>query len=96
MKLFTSLFAAAAILAASSAFAAAPPDTVTLKAKQGDVTFHHKAHQKQGCKNCHGAGSPQKITFQNKEEAHKLCTTCHAEKTQGPQAKQCNECHKKA
>ncbi len=95
MKLAHSILAAVAVFAASAAFAA-PPETVTLKAKQGDITFNHKAHQKQGCKNCHGPGKPEKIKFENKEQAHKLCAGCHDEKKQGPQAKDCTGCHKKA
>ena len=38
------------------AFAA---DTVTVKAKMGDVTFNHKVHgEKTACKTCHGEGTP--------------------------------------
>lgn len=69
-------------------------DTVTLKAKMGDVTFNHKVHgEKTDCKTCHGAGTPGKLNLGGKEPAHKLCMDCHKEKKAGPT--KCNECHKK-
>ena len=49
------------VFAASAALAAAP-DTVTMKAKNGDVTFDHKKHSASGdCKACHGEGTPAKL-----------------------------------
>jgi predicted CXXCH cytochrome family protein len=97
VKIVLSSLVALAVLVAAPAFAA-PPETVTLKASQGDVTFNHKAHQKQGCKTCHGAGAPGKIEL-NKDSAHKLCIDCHKEKGASatpPAPTKCNECHKKA
>ncbi|BDG10482.1 cytochrome c3 family protein [Anaeromyxobacter paludicola] len=85
---------AAALLAGATAALAAPPTTVTLPAKNGNVTFDHKAHQTQGCKKCH-EGAPKKLEL-TKETAHKLCWSCHAEQQKGPTEKNCTQCHKKA
>ncbi len=94
-KTLTAVLAVSFLAAAGIAVAAAPPETVVLKAKPGDVTFSHKAHMKQGCKNCHGEGKPEKIAL-DKDKAHKLCTECHVEKKAGPQdGKKCTDCHKK-
>jgi predicted CXXCH cytochrome family protein len=80
------------VFAASAAFAAAP-DSVTLTAKNGNVTFNHKGHAAAGdCKVCHGAGAPAKLTL-DKAAAHKLCIDCHKAKAKGPT--KCGECHKK-
>ena len=77
---------------ASSALAAAP-DTVTMNAKNGNVTFNHKAHAAAGgCKACHGEGAPAKLTL-GKDAAHKLCKECHQAKKAGPT--KCGDCHKK-
>jgi predicted CXXCH cytochrome family protein len=99
LKNILSTIAAAALLVASSwAFAAPPPASVTLPAKQGNVEFNHKLHQSQGCKNCHGAGTPAKIEL-TQEKAHALCAGCHKEKGKGPadvaDKAKCGECHKK-
>ena len=76
--------------------AAVAADTVTLKAKMGDVTFNHKAHgEKAGCKACHTAEPPAKFAIGGKDPGHKLCGGCHAEKKAGPQPTKCMECHKK-
>jgi predicted CXXCH cytochrome family protein len=87
------------VFVATTAIAAPPPAEVVLKAKDGNVTFNHKAHQSQGCKNCHGAGAPGKIEGLEKK-AHELCSGCHKEKGKGPQfvaadTKTCGACHKK-
>lgn len=83
----------AVALTLAFAVAAMGADTVVLKAKNGDVTFNHKAHQaKMDCKTCHGAGTPAKIAL-DKEKAHALCKGCHTEKKAGPT--KCGECHKK-
>jgi predicted CXXCH cytochrome family protein len=80
------------VFAASVAVAAAP-DSVTMNAKNGNVTFDHKKHSASGdCKSCHGEGTPAKLTL-DKEAAHKLCIDCHKAKTAGPT--KCGECHKK-
>ncbi|HZY05861.1 MAG TPA: cytochrome c3 family protein [Anaeromyxobacteraceae bacterium] len=100
MKTLTTIFAAIFLVAATGAYAQAPkpPDKVTFKAeksKDGPVTFDHKAHAKQGCKNCHGEGKPGKITLGEKK-AHELCIGCHKEKAKGPgDEKKCDGCHKK-
>lgn len=74
--------------------AAGAADMVTLKAKNGDVTFNHKVHgEKYGCKSCHGEATPAKMVLGGKDPAHKLCQTCHQEKKAGPT--KCMECHKK-
>jgi len=80
------LFVAAPLMAA---------DTVTLKAKNGDVTFNHKVHgEKFGCKSCHPTEPPAKYALGGKDPGHKACTTCHTEKKAGPQANKCMDCHK--
>jgi len=69
-------------------------DTLTLPAKNGNVTFPHKKHMEQlkECKLCHEK-APGKIEGFGKDMAHKLCKGCHEEKKAGPV--KCNECHKK-
>jgi hypothetical protein len=87
-------FVAAALVAliATPAFASAPPATITLKAKNGNVTLDHKNHMEMlECKICH-EGKPGKFQL-DKEKGHKLCKGCHQEKGMGPT--KCNECHKK-
>ncbi|HJV67068.1 MAG TPA: cytochrome c3 family protein [Geomonas sp.] len=75
---------------AVSAFAA---DTVVFPAKNGNVTFNHKAHSsKLECKACHGAGAPSKIAI-DRDKAHALCKGCHTERKAGPT--KCGDCHKK-
>ncbi|MEJ2200883.1 MAG: cytochrome c3 family protein [Desulfuromonadaceae bacterium] len=77
------------IFAATAAMAA---DSVVFEAKNGNVTFDHKAHgEKLGCDVCH-EGTPAKIEV-NKDVAHKAaCKDCHKEKN-GPT--KCGDCHKK-
>ena len=80
-----------ALFVASFAVAA---DMVTVKAKNGDVTFNHKVHgEKTKCDVCHGAGTPGKLKLGGKDPAHKLCMNCHKEKAAGPT--KCPDCHKK-
>ncbi|GFE57184.1 cytochrome c3 family protein [Geobacter sp. AOG1] len=84
---------AGVLMVAFAATTAAAADTVTMKAKNGDVTFNHKGHSAaMECKECHGAGNPGKLTL-GKDAAHKLCKGCHETKKQGPT--KCGECHKK-
>lgn len=79
--------------ASTTALAVDAPGTVTLQAKNGNVTFDHKAHSsKMECSVCHGAAAPAKITL-DKDSAHKLCKDCHTTKGAGPT--KCGECHKK-
>ena len=83
---------AAAALTLAFAVSALAADTVVYPAKNGNVTFNHKAHSaKLECKLCHGNGAPAKIAI-DKDAAHKLCKGCHAEK-KGPT--KCGDCHKK-
>ena len=79
------------LFAASMAFAA---DTITLPAKNGNVTFPHKQHQEtlKDCKKCHEK-APGKIDGFGKDIAHKTCKGCHEELKKGPT--KCGECHKK-
>ncbi|MBT0651602.1 cytochrome c3 family protein [Geomobilimonas luticola] len=84
---------AGVLMVAFAATMAAAADTVTMKAKNGDVTFNHKAHSATiACKECHGEAAPGKLTL-GKDAAHKLCKGCHDAKKQGPV--KCGECHKK-
>ncbi len=79
------------LFAASIALAA---DTITLPAKNGNITFPHKKHQEllKDCKKCHEKG-PGKIDGFGKDFAHKNCKGCHEEMKKGPT--KCGECHKK-
>ncbi len=89
-RLVVTLIAVSFLAAGSLALAS---DMVTLTAKNGNVTFNHKAHQdKMECKVCHGEGTPAKIEL-DKDKAHALCKDCHTTKGAGPT--KCNECHKK-
>lgn len=93
MKKFTTILAAVTFVAAT-AFAAVAADVVKYEAKNGTVTFNHKAHQEKlnkDCAKCH-EGTPAKIAI-NKDVAHKLCKGCHETGKMGPT--KCNECHKK-
>lgn len=87
------IIAAVALTLISTGFALAA-DTITLPAKNGNVTLDHKKHQTviNDCKKCHEKG-PGKIEGFNKEVAHNLCKKCHEDKKQGPT--KCGECHKK-
>lgn len=87
-------FVAIVLMVLFVAAAAGAADMVTLKAKNGDVTFNHKAHgEKVKCDVCHGAGTPGKLSLGGQAKAHKLCQDCHKEKKAGPT--KCMECHKK-
>jgi predicted CXXCH cytochrome family protein len=92
MKQRLSTIVAVALLAAGS-FPAFAADVVKFEAKNGTVTFNHKAHQqrvKGDCSRCH-QGTPAKIEIK-KDVAHSLCTGCHREMN-GPT--KCGDCHKK-
>ena len=70
------------------------PETITLEAKNGNVTLPHQDHAKQmECTTCH-EGTPGEIPGFGKDIAHSLCKGCHQEKGAGPT--KCNECHKKS
>ena len=85
---------AAVMLTLFCAATAMAADTITLPAKNGNVTFDHKKHQEslKDCKVCHEK-EPGKIEGLSKDWAHKTCKGCHAEKNMGPT--KCGECHKK-
>jgi len=86
----------ASVVLVSGLFAA-PPETVTLKASFGNVTFPHKKHvetQKIDCTKCHH-------TWKAGETSGKPCVDCHKAKAEGkaPAAKDafhkvCQDCHK--
>jgi len=89
------IIAAAALTLFTTGLAlAAGPETITLPAKNGNITFPHKKHQEmlKNCKICHEKG-PGKIASLGKDWAHQTCKGCHEEKKQGPT--KCGECHKK-
>lgn len=68
----------------------------TLPAKVGDVNFPHAKHQEllKSCTPCHADSKGGKIDkLAKKDEAHKLCKSCHETKKKGPT--KCGECHKK-
>jgi flavoprotein len=85
---------AAAALTLFTAGTVMAADTITLPAKNGDITFPHKKHQEllKDCKLCHEKG-PGKIEGFGKDWAHKTCKGCHEAKKAGPT--KCAECHKK-
>jgi flavoprotein len=85
---------AAVAVTLMSAGIALAADSITLNAKNGNVTFNHKKHQElvANCKTCHEKG-PGKIEGFGKDWAHKNCKGCHADKGTGPT--KCAECHKK-
>lgn len=69
----------------------APPQTVSYKATNGTVTFHHQQHAANNpCSSCHSTEPPNKIEI-NKDKAHALCKGCHQQNGAGPT--QCNGCH---
>jgi len=84
---------AAAALTLFTAGIAMAADTITLPAKNGDVTLNHKTHGALGCTKCHAAEAGGKIEGFGKDWAHKTCKECHQEKSMGPT--KCGECHKK-
>ncbi|WP_242344041.1 cytochrome c3 family protein [Anaeromyxobacter terrae] len=92
-KFFAALFA---VVVATATFAAdTGPETITLEAKNGNITFPHKAHQgKLKCETCHATAAGGKIEGFGKEKAHGTCVECHKKEAKGPT--KCAECHKKA
>ena len=84
---------AATAIALFTAGMAMAADTITLPAKNGDVSFPHKTHLALGCTKCHAAEAGGKIEEMGKDWAHKTCTGCHKEMAKGPS--KCGECHKK-
>ncbi len=73
--------------------AEAGPETVTLEARNGNVTFNHRAHAAMTeCRTCHGEGPPGPVEL-DRESGHALCLECHRQQQAGPQA--CTECHRR-
>jgi hypothetical protein len=68
------------------------PDTVTLDASYGAVTFSHSGHlaRRTRCIACHDPGVVSKIDFTPKL-AHQRCKGCHREERRGPLG--CRDCH---
>lgn len=107
MKRLIAVLLAAGFLAAGALVATAAdngPETVTLEASMGTVTFAHHAHQAKvedcttchhngveagACTSCHGVKAEAPKA---KDAFHKLCKDCHKEKG-GPTG--CKDCHKK-
>ncbi len=74
---------------------AAGPETITLPAKMGDVTFPHAKHQEmlKDCKKCHATDAGGKIEGFGKDIAHNTCKKCHTDMGKGPT--KCGDCHVK-
>ena len=87
-------FMLAALFFATTSYAVENPDILKLK---NNVTFPHKNHQttlKGECKNCHRKEvNSGHIEGFGKDNAHRMCRTCHAIKHAGPAS--CRDCHKK-
>ncbi len=94
MKLALSTVIAIFTITIASPALAAPPESVVIKSKKGDITFPHKEHMKQGCKSCHAEPTGGKIELANMVAGHKLCGTCHEEKKGGPSPKNKDDCAK--
>jgi predicted CXXCH cytochrome family protein len=86
------IIAAAALTLFTAGFAMGA-DSITLPAKNGNVTLDHKMHAPLGCTKCHAAEAGGKIEGLGKDWAHKTCKGCHEEMKKGPT--KCSECHKK-
>ena len=93
-KFVAALFAA--FLATAAYAEANGPAVITFPAKNGTVTFPHRAHQERlkDCKTCHATAAGGKIEGFGKDKAHALCRACHEKEKKGPT--KCTDCHKKA
>jgi len=92
------------VLTVSLATASVPP-VITIKTKQGNVTFHHQDHQirtKGQCAQCHheGAGVHSCRSCHDgttvrlaREVVHKMCRDCHNEKGTSASPLSCKGCH---
>ncbi len=91
-KYFVALFAALSL--ATVAVAAEPPKApVTLKNKQGAITFDHAKHAGVKCETCHETATGGKSKITSKETGHATCLECHkANKEKGAKA-DCKSCH---
>jgi cytochrome c553 len=83
-----------ALVAFAGTALAVGPESITLPAKNGNVTFTHKKHQDllKDCSKCH-AKAPGKIAELGKDWAHNTCKKCHTDGNKGPT--KCGDCHKK-
>ncbi len=97
-KMLKKVFAVVAVLCFIAAVAyAAAPDSIVLKASNGDVTFNHKKHStipNVACKNCHHTMTGATVD--------KKCSECHKAAAEGKTPsmkdashKTCKDCHKK-
>jgi cytochrome c553 len=84
-----------AVIAFAGTAIAAGPETITLPAKNGNITFQHWKHQERlkDCKKCHAAATGGKIEGLGKDWAHNTCKKCHTDGGKGPT--KCPDCHKK-
>ncbi len=92
------------LVMAGLAVAAGPP-TITLKAKMGNVTFNHAAHQKRlKCGQCHHRKGPngKQVPYKPGQKIEK-CSVCHNANSGMPSSlnsvkkvmhKNCRGCHK--
>jgi Cytochrome c7 and related cytochrome c len=91
------LVVALALAFATTAFAAAPDQAISLPAKPGAVPFNHKTHAALKCTLCHkdekGGAIEGFNKTMNKDKAHAACHECHKKEGKGPQ--KCADCHKK-
>ncbi|MEX1063706.1 MAG: c(7)-type cytochrome triheme domain-containing protein [Candidatus Paceibacterota bacterium] len=107
VSFFFLVVASGVFLGATEATDKKPPEEVTFKAKNGDVTFPHAEHVKREankCATCHDSLFPQSrepINF--KKGMHKpaaakkeSCAACHVAKGKAFETKgNCNRCHVK-
>ena len=93
-KMKKSIIALFALVAFAGTAFASGPESITLKASKGDITFPHKKHQeivKNDCKKCHENAAGGKIGKMGMKKGHDACVVCHKEKGKGA----CDVCHKK-
>ncbi|MDF1579753.1 MAG: cytochrome c3 family protein [Desulfuromonadales bacterium] len=102
-RIIITLVAVCFLSVAAIAIANNGPETITLEAKMGTVTFPHQAHQATvaDCTTCHHKGVEAgacaschdgKKAPKAKNAFHKLCKNCH-KKDGGPTG--CKDCHVK-
>jgi len=67
-------------------------DSIVFPAKNGNVEFSHKKHQKvlKDCKLCHEKQTGV-IQGLNRSTVHDFCLDCHEIEKEGPT--KCDECH---
>lgn len=90
--------ALAAVLASTFAtiVSAEAPDSVTIRARKGNVTFPHRMHEQaellKECTLCHTKATGDKIGKLGMSRGHSICRECHTERQAGPRL--CDDCHK--